>query len=161
MNRGLTGTVVSILLSLPAHADGWMTEEQIRQVVRITDAAAIDRNAAAIGLYLGDSFEKVIEFIYKDKWLAKVRVKKDEYLKVIDDGWADIEKYDYQRDDTVIHIMPDGLSGESLSTITETFVQDGEEKTSKFRETATYTMENGRPVITQISGHTLVGDTTW
>jgi len=31
---------------------------------------------------------------------------------------------------------------------------------SKFREYATYELENGRPVITQVSGHTLLGDTT-
>ena len=32
--------------------------------------------------------------------------------------------------------------------------------TSKFREYATYELENGRAVITQVSGHTLLGDTT-
>lgn len=161
MNRRLTGTVISVLLSLPVQAADRMTEEQIRQVILATDAAAINRDAAAIGPYLGDSFEKVIEFIYKKKWLAKVRVDKDKYLKLIDEGWTGIGEYDYQRIDTVIHVMPDGLSGESHSTITENFVQDGEAMTSKFRESATYTLENGRPVITQISGHTLVGDTTW
>jgi hypothetical protein len=56
--------------------------------------------------------------------------------------------------------MPDGLSGLSYSTITEHLVQDGEEMISKFREYATYELENGRPVITQVSGHTLLGDTT-
>lgn len=161
MNRRLTGTLVSVLLSLPLQAADRMTEEQIREVIHATDAAAMNRDAATIGLYLGDSFEKVIEFIYKQKWLAKVRVDKNEYLELINEGWAGIGEYDYQRADIVIHVMPDGLSGESHSTITENFVQDGEAMTSKFRESATYTLENGRPVITRISGHTLVGDTTW
>ncbi len=56
--------------------------------------------------------------------------------------------------------MPDGQSGLSYSTITENLVQNGTKMTSLFREYATYELENGRPVITQISGHTLVGDTT-
>ena len=56
--------------------------------------------------------------------------------------------------------MPAGLSGQSHSTITENTIQDGEKITSKFREYATYTLENGRPVITRVSGHTLLGDTT-
>jgi hypothetical protein len=30
---------------------------------------------------------------------------------------------------------------------------------SKYREHALYALENGKPVITQISGHTLLGDT--
>jgi hypothetical protein len=44
--------------------------------------------------------------------------------------------------------------------VTEHMIQDGKQMTSKFREYATYELEDGRPVITQVSGHTLVGDTT-
>jgi len=92
--------------------------------------------------------------------MAKVTVRKDQYLELIDEGWESSGAYYYQRDDTEIHIKPDGLSGLSYSTITEHLVQDGEEMTSKFREYATYELENGRPVITRVSGHTLLGDTT-
>jgi hypothetical protein len=56
--------------------------------------------------------------------------------------------------------MPDGLSGVSQSTVTENTIQDGETMTSRFREYATYELEDGRPVITEVSGHTLLGDTT-
>ena len=56
--------------------------------------------------------------------------------------------------------MSDGLSGMSHSTVTENVVKDGEKMTSKFREYATYELENGKPVITRVSGHTLLGDTT-
>ncbi|MDH3981117.1 MAG: hypothetical protein OEU91_11470 [Gammaproteobacteria bacterium] len=160
MNRQLTGTLICLLLSLPVQAADRMTEEQIRQVIRATDLAAMNRDTLAIGMYLADSFEKVIEFVYKQKWLAKVRLDKAEYMELIDKGWANVEAYDYQRNDTVIHLKPDGLSGESHSTITENFVQDGVEITSRFRESSTYTMDKGWPVITNISGHTLVGDTT-
>jgi hypothetical protein len=160
MNRRLTGAVIFVLLSLPAQAADRMTREQIQQVIRATDTAAMNRDTVAIGMYLGDSFVRVIAFIYKQKWLAKVKLDKAAYMELIDEGWASVESYDYQRDDVVINLMPDGLSGESHSTITEHFVQDGVEITSKFRESATYAMEKGWPVITQISGHTLVGDTT-
>jgi hypothetical protein len=160
MNKRLIDTVISVLLTLPTQAADRLTKEQIRQVIHATDSAAMNRDAAAIGPYLGDSFEKVIAFIYKEKWLAKVRLDKVEYLELIDTGWANTEAYDYQRNDTMIHILPDGLSGESYSTIIENFIQDGEAITSKFRESATYELESGRAVITEINGHTLVGDTT-
>jgi opacity protein-like surface antigen len=159
MNRSLTGAVLSILLALPAQAADRITEEQIQQVISATDAAALERNADGIGAYLGESFVKIIEFTHK-QWMAKVKLDKDKYLKLISEGWADIGKYDYQRDDIKIHIMPDGLSGMSYSTVTENMIQGGEKMTSRFRETATYELENGRPVITQVSGHTLIGDTT-
>jgi hypothetical protein len=158
--RGLlTGTVAAILLALQAHAADSITQAQIQQVIDATDAAAVNRDAATIGAYLSDSFERIIEFPYK-KWMAKVKLDKGKYLEMIEEGWSTIEAYDYQRSATEIHIMPDGMSGLSYSTITEHVIQDGENMTSKFREYATYELENGRPVITQISGHTLVGDTT-
>ena len=159
MNSALTGAVLSILLALPAQAADRITEEQIEQVISATDVAAFNRDAAGIGAYLAESFVKIIEFTHK-QWMAKVKLDKDKYLELISEGWADIGAYDYQRDDIKIHIMPDGLSGTSYSTVTENMVQDGEKMTSRFRETATYALENGRPVITQVSGHTLLGDTT-
>jgi hypothetical protein len=159
MNMRLTACVISVLLAHLSYAADRITAEQIQQVIATTDAAAMNRDTAGIGAYLGETFEKVIEFPH-DKWMAKVKINKQEYLALIDAGWETIEKYDYARADTEIHVMPDGLSGLSYSTVTEYLVQDGKEMTSKFREYATYELEGGRPVITQVSGHTLVGDTT-
>jgi hypothetical protein len=159
MNRRVTGIVLSILLSQPLQAAGRITSEQIQQVIDATDAAAMNRDTAGIGNYLSNSFEKTIEFPYK-KWMAKVRLNKDDYLGLIDKGWSNTAEYDYQRSNTEIHIMPDGMSGLSHSTVTENIIVDGEKMTSKFREYATYELENGRPVITRVSGHTLLGDTT-
>ena len=159
MHRLLTGTLISVLLSLPAHAADQITDEQIQQVISATDAAAMNRDTAGIGEYLSESFRRMIEFRHK-KWMAKVKLRKDQYMELLDEGWAKTGEYDYQREDTKIHIAPDGLSGQSSSTVTENVVQDGETMTSKFREYATYKLENGRLVITQVSGHTLLGDTT-
>jgi len=159
MNRLFTGTVVFLVLLLPAQAAERITREQIQQVMDAADVASMNRDAAGIGEYLSDSFLKIVEFRYK-KWMARVKVPKDKYLEIIDEGWAHVGSYYYQREDTEIHIALDGLSGMSHSTITEQMVQDGEQITSKFREYATYELENGRPVITHVTGHTLLGDTT-
>jgi hypothetical protein len=159
MNRRVTGIVLFVLLSQPLQAAGRITSEQIQQVIDATDAAAMNRDTAGIGNYLSNSFEKTIEFPYK-KWMAKVKLNKDDYLGLIDEGWSNTAQYDYQRSNTEIHIMPDGMSGLSHSTVTENIIVDGEKMTSKFREYATYELENGRPVITRVSGHTLLGDTT-
>jgi hypothetical protein len=159
MTRRATGTLISVLLAFPCHATEPITAEQIQQVIDTTDAAAMNRDTAGIGAHLSDAFEKVIEFPH-DKWMAKVRINKQEYLTLIDAGWTTVEEYTYRRADTEIHVMPDGLSGLSYSTVTEHTVQDGKAMTSKFREYATYELEDGRPVITRVSGHTLIGDTT-
>lgn len=159
MNRALTIIALAIALALPAEAAERITEAQIRQVIDITDTAARKRDAAEIGVYLSDDFIRVIEWQHK-QWMAKVKIDKLEYLTLIDTGWAGIDGYDYTRSDIVIHVLPDGLSGMSYSTITEHTRVDGRDMTSRFREYATYTLEHGQPVITEISGHTLLGDTT-
>lgn len=159
MKRRMTGAVLAVLLSFPVLAADYITREQIQTVISATDEAARQRDAAAIALYLGDSFERIIEVAHGE-WLARVKLDRDKYLGMIDAGWAGITAYDYRRDDTVIHIRPDGLTGVSFSTITEHMVVDGMEMTSRFREHATYAMESGRPVITEVTGHTLIGDTT-
>jgi hypothetical protein len=164
MNRLITGTVFTVLLSLQAlslqaRVAEPITGEHIQQIIDVTDAATKNRDTAGIGAYLSETFRRIIEFEYKDKYLAKVSVDKKKYLELIEEGWPTLDEYGYQRENTTINIMPDGSSGESYSTITETLSLRGTRMVSKYREHALYALENGEPVITQISGHTLVGDT--
>lgn len=159
MSRPLTTAAIVVLLSFPVQAQDRITEEQIQQVIDATDAASMSRDAEGIGKYLSDSFVRIIEFPH-DKWMAKVKLNKDQYLDMIGEGWATTEEYDYRREDTVIYLLPVKLTGKSYSTVTENVMQNGERMTSRFREHAFYALENGRPVITRISGHTLAGDTT-
>jgi len=159
MNKLLTGTVLTVLLSFQAQAAEPVTREHIQQVIDVTDAATKNRDTAGIGAYLSKTFKRIIEFDYGDKYLAKVSVDKKKYLELIDEGWPTLEEYGYQRENTTINVMSDGSSGESYSTITETLSLRGTKMVSKYREHALYALENGQPVITQISGHTLLGDT--
>ena len=159
MNRLFTGAALTVLLSFQAQAAEPITREHIQQIVDMTDAATKNRDTAGIGAYLSENFQRVIEFNHDDKYLAKVRLDKEKYLELIEDGWPTLEEYDYQREDTSIQIKPDGSSGQSYSTITETLSLRGTRMVSKYREHALYALEDGRPVITQISGHTLLGDT--
>ena len=158
MNKLITGTVFTVLLSFQIQAAETITREHIQQVIDVTDTATRNHDTAGIGQYLSETFERIIEFTH-DKYIARLSVDKKKYLELIDEGWPTLEEYDYQRDNTAIHILPDGSSGQSYSTITETLSLDGTIMVSKFREYTLYTLENGQPVITEISGHTLIGDT--
>jgi len=111
MNNTRSIILLSLSLILPVQADERITEAMVLQVIDTTDAAAMNRDTAGIGEYLGDEFEKVIEFVYK-KWMAKVRLDKQQYLQLIEEGWTDIAAYSYQRDDTEIHVTADGLGAE-------------------------------------------------
>ena len=158
MIKGIAAASITILVSVYALAAGPLTVEHIQQVIDAVDAAAMKRDTQGIGKYLSEHFKKTVEVSYQGR-TGSMKLDKNQYLDLIDQGWADMEQYGYQREDTLIHIAADGLSGESSSTITETVVIDGEPRVSKVREYAQYALENGTAVITSIGGHTLVGDT--
>jgi hypothetical protein len=158
MIKFITAASIVLLVSWHALAAGPMTVAQIQQVMDATDAAAMRRDTQGIGSHLSERFEKTVTFPYQGG-TAATKLDKREYLNLIDKGWAAMEAYSYRREDTVINVAADGRSGESNSTITETLVIDGETRVSKVREYAQYALEDGKPVITSIGGHTLVGDT--
>jgi hypothetical protein len=140
-------------------AAGKITAAQIREVMAAADLASQQRDTKAIGACLGEKFFKYID-VPMDKLPATVRIDKDQYLGLIERGWDRIDNYAYQRKDVVVNVAPDGLSGESSSTVIETFTVDGAETVSKVREYARYELEDGRPVIVTVQTQTLVGDTT-
>jgi hypothetical protein len=141
-------------------ADGKITTDDINAVIAATDKASINQDTEEIGRYLGKEFYKYID-VHAGAVPATVRIDKEQYLEMIENGWKTIDRYSYDRLDTVIHVDSDGMNAESYSTIVETVtMMDGQEMTSKVREYATYSLENDRPVIVRIESHTLVGDTT-
>lgn len=161
MTKILFATLAGVLLPVSSLlADDKITTDQINEVITATDAASENQDTQTIGRYLGEDFYKYID-VPGGAVPATVRIDKEQYLEMIENGWKTIDKYSYDRLDTVIHVDPDGQSAESFSTIVETVVMaDGQEMTSKVREYASYTLENDRTVIVRIESHTLVGDTT-
>jgi len=158
MIKSIAAASIVLLVSCQALAADPITVEQIQQVITAADAAALRRDTQGIGTCLSERFEKTVSVPFPGG-TAAMKLDKREYLDLIDKGWTGMEAYSYRREDTVINIASDGLSGESSSTITETVVIDGETRVSKVREYAQYALEDGKPVITSIGGHTLVGDT--
>jgi hypothetical protein len=147
-----------VLFSFQATAADRITKEQIMQLIDAADQAAQKKDARAIGDFLGSAFYHYVDVPAAEPPIT-VRVDKKHYLEFIENGWQEVEAYSYKRSDIVVNVASDGQSAESFSTILETLTKDGEEMVSKVREYATYMLEDGRPVIVRIEGHTLVGDT--
>ena len=152
-------TILTLLFSCTLPASELVSEAQIRSVMAATDAAATKRDVERLGQYLSENFARYIE-LPMDKWDAAFRLDKDKYLDMVRRGWQVADDYSYERTDTVVYLSSDRLGGKSNSTVTEITVVNGKKFISKFREYASYAMENGRLVITTIEGHKLVGDTT-
>lgn len=147
-----------VCVSLPAAAADRITKSQIMELIDAADRAAENKDAQTIGTYLGSEFYHYVDVPAAEPPIT-VRVDKEHYLEFIEDGWKEVESYSYERKDLVVNVAKDGQTAESFSTILETLTKDGKPMVSKVREYATYILENGRPVIVRIEGHTLVGDT--
>lgn len=155
-----TGCIVGcILYASQAVAASSITTEQVRRVIEATDVAAEQHDVKAIGGYLGKNFFKYIA-VASGEDQATARINKEQYLKLIEQGWSEVQNYTYQRKDLVINVTRDGSAAESFSTVVETFTVDGKDMMSKVREYASYALEDGRPVIVNLDGQPLVGDTT-
>ena len=155
--------ILMALLIGNGYAGQTITVEQIQQVINDTDIAANKRDVGGIRRYLATDFYKFIDISshdMPDDAPDAARLDKEQYLRLIKNGWAKVDAYHYRRTDLSIYIAADGLSGESRSTVTETLSTDGREIVSKVREYARYRLENGQPVIFNLESHTLVGDTT-
>ena len=159
--KKLTGAFFALTLCCTSQvlAADQITKEQIRQVMAAADKAAKDRDVQGIAACLSERFFKYID-IPSDKRPATARIDKAQYLGLIERGWRDIEDYRYERKDVVVHTAADGSTGESFSTVVETFSVDGKPMKSKVREYARYVLEDGRAVILNVENQTLVGDTT-
>lgn len=159
--KKLTGMLSALLLCCSSHvlAADQITKEQIRQVMAAADQAAKDRDVQGIGACLSERFFKYID-IPSGERPATARIDKAQYLGLIERGWRDVEDYSYERKDVVVHTTSDGSSGESFSTVVETFSVHGKPMKSKVREYANYVLEDGRAVILNVETQTLVGDTT-
>ena len=151
--------IAAMCLSFEVIADEQITTDQIRKIITETDAAAEHRDVSGIGKYLSDRFLKNIQ-VPAEKWLASVKIDKDQYLAMIAQGWDTVDEYSYERENTVIIIAPDGSSGESHSTLTQTVIINGKKTVSKIKEYAHYELEDGRPMITTIEGQMLNAETT-
>jgi hypothetical protein len=151
--------ILMLLLTAPALAADKLTKAQIQEVIDAADAASVQQDSAAIGAVLGSNFYKYIE-VPSDGMPVTARINKQQYLDLIEQGWEKTSNYQYQRQDLVINLSPDGDTAESFATIIENFEIDGQKMVSKVREYARYELEDGRPVIVNIDSQTLVGDTT-
>ena len=156
----ISNCIIGVFLyASQASAASKITAEQVRQVIEATDVAAQQHDTQAIGGYLGRNFFKYIDATVEEK-AATVRIDRERYLQLIEQGWSEVHNYAYQRKDLVINVTPDGSAAESFSTVVETFTADGKNMVSKVREYATYELEDGRTVIVNIDSQPLVGDTT-
>lgn len=136
----------SLLFSIYATA-GDLTESQVKQMLERIEVAVQHLDAAAIGRQLADNV--VIEVTVNAQGQSQViQLEKQQYLQLLQTGWASYEDYDYSQ--TINSIEVKGNKAYISSNSVETITMQGKTVEAGSREESVIELINGVPLVTEI-----------
>lgn len=141
----------SLLFAAHAAAEPPLTEERILEVVRQIEAASVSRDLPGLVRHLAP--EAVVRIEMSPEAGGQVmELDRDQYAKVLSQGWAASSTIRYEVRDVRTKIAADGRSAEATSTVLETMRVQGQTLRSRTRERARFVSRGGRVLVTHVSG---------
>ena len=140
----------SLLFSIYATA-GDLTESQVKQMLERIEVAVQNLDAAGIGRQLAD--DVFIEVTVNAQWQSQViQLEKQQYLQLLQTGWASYEDYDYSQ--TINSIEVKGNKAYISSNSVETITMQGRTIEAGSKEDSVVELINGVPLVTEIKAVT-------
>ncbi|MEC8010108.1 MAG: nuclear transport factor 2 family protein [Pseudomonadota bacterium] len=140
----------SLLFSFYATAAD-LTESQVRQILDRIEVAVQNLDAAGIGRQLADNV--VIEVTVNAQGQSQViQLEKQQYLQLLQTGWASYEDYDYSQ--TINSIVVKGNKAYISSNSVETMTMQGKTIEAGSKEASVIELINGVPLVTEIKAVT-------
>ncbi len=140
----------SLLFSIYATA-GDLTESQVKQMLERIEVAVQNLDAAAIGRKLAD--DVFIEVTVNAQGQSQViQLEKQQYLQLLQTGWASYEDYDYSQ--TINSIEVKGNKAYISSNSVETITMQGKTIEAGSKEASVIELINGVPLVTEIKAVT-------
>lgn len=140
----------SLLFSIYATA-GDLTESQVKQMLERIEVAVQNLDAAAIGRQLAD--DVFIEVTVNAQGQSQViQLEKQQYLQLLQTGWASYEDYDYSQ--TINSIEVKGNKAYISSNSVETITMQGKTIEAGSKEASVIELINGVPLVTEIKAVT-------
>lgn len=150
-----SATATCLLLCLAGRAAAF-SDADIQALLGRIDAAALNRDAEAIGDALSDDVRVVIEMPTASGSM-QIELNKDQYLDVLSEGWRMIgPSYRFRRDAT--EITRNGEVAQVISVVHEAFEAEGETMGTRTLEIADIAMQKGRLVVIKVVGQAYVED---
>ena len=140
----------SLLFSIYATA-GDLTESQVKQMLERIEVAVQNLDAAGIGRQLAD--DVFIEVTVNAQGQSQViQLEKQQYLQLLQTGWASYEDYDYSQ--TINSIEVKGNKAYISSNSVETITMQGRTIEAGSKEDSVVELINGVPLVTEIKAVT-------
>ena len=140
----------SLLFSIYATAAD-LSESQVRQVLNRIEVAVQHLDAAGIGRQLAD--DVFIEVTVNAQGQSQViQLEKQQYLQLLQTGWASYEDYDYAQSINSIEVK--GNKAYISSNSVETITMQGKTIEAGSKEASVIELINGVPLVTEIKAVT-------
>ena len=126
-----------------------LTEELVRSVISKLDDATESRDATVISDALSEDASIVIT-INMEGQTQVFKPSKQEYIVMLEEGWAAASNYEYKR--TNLKIKMEGDKAMITAIIRESMSVRGRKLNTRTHERVTMELINGMPLITKVVG---------
>lgn len=154
MNQWIRASLGALLLFFLFGAASAFSDSELQDVMNQIDSAAKSRDAVAIGSFLSDNVQIVVD-VPMPNGVKQIELKKQQYLEILRQTWDAIgETYRYSRDS--IQVESNGKVAQVVSVLREEFEAGGQTISSETLEVSDFAVENGKLVVVRVVGKTYV-----
>ena len=127
-----------------------LTEETAKQVISRVDNAVNELNSKAVGDALSDNVSITININMKGQKQV-MKPSKQEYISMLEQGWAQYTNYKYNRSNAVVKII--GNKAFVTGDVSESMTVHGQNISGTSKEETTIELVNGQLLITEVIGY--------
>ena len=128
-----------------------LTEESVKSVLSKIDNAVANLNANEVSKVLSDNVIITINITMQGQTQV-MRPSKQEYIAMLEEGWAMYENYKYSKSNVKIKIQ--GRKAFISADVRESMTVQGQNIAGESKEEITIELINGKPLITKVVGYT-------
>jgi hypothetical protein len=144
-----------LLLSLTTSnlllAETTLTEASVNKMLNDIQTTVIDKNLTGFASYF--TKDSTITIVMPENMGGTSTIGKQEYLRMLEQGWALPAEYTYEIRDIKINVAPDGQSAIATDVTLETVAMDGKVVAStRSYETINIVLHDGGPKIKALRG---------
>lgn len=153
MKKTIANLFFAFLLIVPAfvHAAA-IDENMIKQMIAKIDNAITAKNATEVAKSISPNAQIVLNISIKGNKQV-INMTKDQYFKVLQEGWSMYQNYKYSRSNMKIKLEN---SNRALVTadVFESMIVNGQKISGSSKEEVYIELIDGTPLITKVVGYT-------
>lgn len=151
LNTVKAGLLVCCFIAASVASAAGLTNKSVEAVLAQIDNAANTLDANAVASVMSDDVSITMNISMQGKSQV-LKPSKQEYIAMLQQGWAMYQDYKYKRSNVKIDLQ--GNKAVVSADVSESMTVQGQTLAGVSKETVTIEVINGKPMVTRIVGHT-------